>query len=90
MKILNYLGDFDENFRTILKDMLPFFVMMACLRYLGFVWLAWLFVVLAIYLTIRDFEYNELKRQHKKLLTEQAILNEQLEILKRLKDDKPT
>lgn len=67
MKFLNYLGDFCEYFIYIIKNLMPYFVVMACLKYL----------------TIVNFEYNELKRKHKALLTEQAILNGQLETLKK-------
>lgn len=88
MKLLNYFDDFCEHFAYSIKNLMPYFVMMACLKYLGLDWLIIVFIGLAVYLTIVNFEYNELKRKHKKLLTEQAILNEQLEILKRLKDDK--
>lgn len=88
MKLLNYLGDFCEYFTYSIKNIMPYFVVLACLRYLGLDWLIFIFIGVSVYLTIVNFEYNELKRQHKKLLTEQAILNERLEILKRLKDEK--
>lgn len=88
MKLLNYLGDFCEHFTYSIKNIMPYFVVLACLRYLGLDWLIFIFIGVSVYLTIVNFEYNELKRQHKKLLTEQAILNERLEILKRLKDEK--
>lgn len=90
MKFLNYLGDFCEYLTDSVKFIMPYFVVMACLKYLGFDWLIFIFIGVSVYLTIVNFGYNELKRQHKKLLTKQAILNEHLEILKRLKDDKPT
>lgn len=88
MKLLNYLGDFCEYFIYLIKNLMPYFVVVACLKYLGLDWFIIVFIGLAVFLTIVNFEYNELKRKHKKLLTEQAILNEHLEILKRLKNDK--
>lgn len=90
MKLLNYFDDFCEYFVYITKNLMPYFVVVACLKYLGLDWFIIVFIGLAVYLTIVNFEYNELRRKHKALLTEQAILNERLEILKRLKDDKPT
>lgn len=72
MKLISYLGDFCDYFVDVFKFMMPYFVVSACLKYLGVEWLVGILIGMAVYLTIRDFECNELKRKNQVNFPEQG------------------